>query len=215
MAIWDPITRPIRGIGRLLRGKFKQGLGDIGAGAKGLAPLLALTGVGAPLGIGAKLALAIGAGGGALEGATTGGGGIGNALKGAAGGAARTGLALGGKALATKYLGGGGGAGGVNTYDPNVAVQGTGLEAASSGGSRGIGRLLDAGKDVAGWAEKHPTLTGAALSAYGDYEERESSDRMAQLEEDDLRRGWDRQDNLDPILADLINRLINNTATVN
>ena len=56
-SIGNAITRPIRGLGRIARGKFREGFGDIGAGAKAAAPILGASGVGLPLaaGIGATL----------------------------------------------------------------------------------------------------------------------------------------------------------------
>src|SRR3990167_9900753 len=90
MAIWDIVTRPVRGVGRILRGKVKQGLGDIGSAAQRAAPLLALTGVGAPLAIG------IGAAGGALERGARRGFNIENI--------ARGGVTGGGRAAATQAL---------------------------------------------------------------------------------------------------------------
>ena len=215
MAIWDAITKPIRGLGRILRGKFKQGLGDIGSGAKSAAPLLALTGVGAPL------ALAIGAAGGALEGGTTGGGGIGNVLKGAAGGAARTGLALGARGLGSKLMGGGGAAEGV----PNLASAGTGSQSASSalqaisqrgglsklseGAGRSLGsRLLGGAGDAISYAEKHPTLVGSALKGYGDYRQGQADDRALDFEREQVERTNERQENMDPIIADILKRLL-------
>lgn len=225
MAIWDVITKPVRGIGRLLRGKFRQGLGDIGSGTKSLAPILAATGVGAPL------ALGIGAAGGALEGATTGGGGLKNLLKGAAGGAARTGAAAGGRALALKYMGGGGPANpseAIRQYGSGGGGAGTGgatngvgrLLSSGEGGVRGAGEgIVNAGKGVARWAEAHPTLAGSAISAYGDYESGQQKDRELALYEEELARREaermrqrERQDNLDPVLAAMIQKLIGSYA---
>jgi len=82
MALFDFISRPLRGIGRLLRGKFREGIGDIGAGAKSLAPVLGLSGVGLPL------AAIIGGAGGLAEAGTAPGAKFGDVLESAAGGAA-------------------------------------------------------------------------------------------------------------------------------
>lgn len=210
MAIWDAITRPIRGVGRLLRGKFKEGIGDIGAGVKGLAaPALAATGVGLPA------AALIGAGGGAAE-AWGGGGDASDVLKGAAGGVARAGAG----SLAGKYLGGGA------PSQPSLMSGERALAPLSSGSavappslaSRAMtaGKsVLDAGKGVASWAEAHPTLAGAGVTALGEYQQGAADDKMAKLEEDDLKRRWNREDNMDPLLADLIRRLIGGNATIN
>jgi len=75
MALFDFLTRPLRGVGRLLRGKFREGIGDIGAGAKSLAPVLGLSGVGLPL------AAIIGGAGGLAEAGTAPGAKFGDAWK--------------------------------------------------------------------------------------------------------------------------------------
>ena len=104
MGLFDFISRPLRGIGRLARGLFdlnprllREGVGDVGAGAKAAAPILGLTGVGMPL------AAAIGAAGGLAERGTAPGAEFGDVLTsgvtgaagGAAGAAARGALGLG------------------------------------------------------------------------------------------------------------------------
>src|SRR5690606_27016684 len=79
----DTISRPFRGIGRIVRGKLREGLEDIGHGAKNIAPVvLGATGVGFPA------ALAVGAAGGALERGVRKGADFGDMLSGAVGGAA-------------------------------------------------------------------------------------------------------------------------------
>jgi hypothetical protein len=56
------IWRPVRGVGRLLRGKFDEGMADIGHGARTVAPvIMGATGVGLPA------AMGVAAAGGAVE----------------------------------------------------------------------------------------------------------------------------------------------------
>lgn len=103
------LWRPVRGVGRLLRGKGDEGMADIGHGIKTVAPVaLGATGFGIPA------AMAAGAAGGALEkggetnwsGKSMVGGAAGGALTGAVGhGAGKV-----GRAAAGRLLTGGGGA---------------------------------------------------------------------------------------------------------
>jgi hypothetical protein len=85
--------------------------------------------------------------------------------------------------------------------------------AASAAGPAGIGsRLLGAGKDVAGWVGKNPEVAGmvggAAANVYGAHQEGAAYDRAASLREEEMRRTWDRQDNADPVLQEIISRLL-------
>ena len=94
MALLDFITKPLRGIGRMVGGvldlnpkRFGRGLADVGSTAKSLAPALGLTGVGLPL------AAIIGGAGGLAEAASPEyrgdvGDVVGGMASGAAGGAA-------------------------------------------------------------------------------------------------------------------------------
>ena len=58
------VSRPVRGIGRMMRGKFREGLGDIGHGIKRGAQVAALLGTGGAAGVPMWAAAA---GGGMLE----------------------------------------------------------------------------------------------------------------------------------------------------
>ena len=214
------ITKPIRGIGRLARGKFKEGLGDIGAGAKGLAPILAMTGVGA------LPAMALGAAGGMFQGIGEGKG-IGGAAKGAAGGAAMAGVG----ALGAKFAKAGQAVG--NPFAASTAAAGakTAVPAqvaslATEGGRGALSKIGSAGAGVGRWATKRPDLAlqavGTAADAYGSHQQGKAYDRQADIAEENMRRNWDRQDTMDtrkramdPILAEIIQRLMSNTAGMN
>lgn len=212
MAIWDVITKPVRGVGRLLRGKFREGLGDIGSAAKTAAPLLH-----AIPGVGTGLAMGIGAAGGALEAGLdknprT------NWLKSAAGGATRAGAG----ALASRYLGGGAGGGGGGAGSsatelipgtPEFAGAGAGGGGVTGALSRAGSRAGDAVRSVGGFVEKHPTLVGSGLEAFGQYQEGKAIERATQVEEDELRRRTSRQENLDPVLAQIIAQLVGQQRT--
>lgn len=131
--LFSPVTNAVRGLGRIARGKFSEGLSDIGGAAKVAAPVLGLTGVGLPI-----AALVGGAGGllkdkslgGALGGAALGAGGSlagSSGLLGKLGGLGKSALNLGGKV---------GGA----LYNPGTATDG-----AAGGGAGGLtmlGKLL-------------------------------------------------------------------------
>lgn len=174
MGFFGAIARPFRGVGRLLTGNFKGGLNDLAATGKIAAPILAATGVGLPL------SLAIGAGSGALEGATDDD--PGGELTGALGGAAGTGLGYG----AGRLLGAGVGESG-----------------------RSIGsRLLGTGESIVTDPEKLLTAGGIASDVYGNYRQGQALDRMADLNEEELRRTWSREDATDPVLQDIVRRLL-------
>ena len=79
----NAVSRPVRGLGRIARGNVRQGLGDIGAGARAAAPVVAMV-----PGVGTLAAAGMGAAGGALERAGQSGANFGSVLGGAAGGAA-------------------------------------------------------------------------------------------------------------------------------
>lgn len=204
MGFFDAITRPIRGIGRILRGKFREGLGDIGHGAKAVAPVLAAT-----TGIGALPAFLMGAGGGALEEGTKKNASFGDILKGAGTGAAWTGA---GKLAAPVFQGGAGAA-------PNpfgAAQAGKSVSSIASGGG-GLGsKLLGAGKGVASWVKDNPetalTIGGIGADAYGSYRQGQALDRQADLEESSLRRRWNREEAMDPVMQDLVRRILNSSS---
>ena len=215
--------KAVRGIGRVARGKFKEGLGDIGSAAKGAAPLLALTGVGAPL------ALGIGAGGGALQGATDDG--FGGALRGAAGGAANTGLALAARGIGSKILGGGvdaasaagtpgvsapvSGFGGLGEGAANTAMR-SATQSVAGGATDAVPEAARGiGSRVLGFAKENPLVASevvkGGLGAYGASQQGAALDREAALREEETRRKWQRQDNADPVLQEMIRRLLSQT----
>jgi hypothetical protein len=216
-AIGKAISRPVRGIGRIARGKFKEGLGDIGSGAKAAAPFLAAT-----TGIGALPAIAMGAGGGALE-AGMSDQGVGGILKGAAGGAASAGTGAALRGIGGRLLGGAPDAaapameGAKAMGGAKSALASVGSKAAApamEGAARGgIGsRLLGAAKGVGNWAGNNPevaaSVAGTGANAYGAYQEGAAADRIADLREEETRRGWQRQENMDPFLQTLLERLL-------
>lgn len=206
-SIVDIVRKPIRGIGRIARGKFREGLSDIGAGAKAAAPALALTGVGAPL------ALGIGAGGGALEGATKKGAGFGDVIGGAAGGAAGAGTGLALRGIGSRLLGGAGeaidpfaraasGAGNAASVAAPAAAAGAGAGGGVGGALRGIGSFVKDNPEVA------TQIAGTAANAYGAHQEGEALDRLARLREEEQRRAWERQENADPVIQRILQELL-------
>lgn len=159
--------------------------GGIGRLARMVSPFLALTGVGAPLAVG------IGATGGALEAADEDRDVLGGMMSGAMPAAAG--------AVGSKLLGGGAGAAGVAEPGSGEALYGTAPQGRGLGG-----RLL-------GWAKANPELAmgaaGTALEAYGAHQEGQAMDRLADLREEDQRRGYAREDNMDDIIARLTQRI--------
>lgn len=135
------ISKPFRGIGRIARGKFKQGLGDIGGGIKDLAPGLAFI-----PGVGSLAALGIGAAGGALSRGADKGFNLRNIVQGGAGGAGRAGTGIALKGIGSKLLsgiqgaGGVGGATGAGGYGGGAAATGT-AGTVGAGGAGGVGTL--------------------------------------------------------------------------
>lgn len=194
-AIGRAITKPFRGVGRILRGKFREGLSDIGGAAETLAPALALTGVGAPLAIG------IGAGGSALEEAAKGGN-VGDILKGAAGGGAKTGLAYIGKGLVGK---------GGTSPDPFARAAGEAGAMASRGAGLGA-RLADVGRSVAGYAKENPSLAlqaaGAGAQAYGAHEQGKALDKQIKFERERELRDRERREAMDPLMQEILKRIL-------
>ena len=217
MALLDFVTRVPRGIGRLLRGKFREGLGDIGAGAKGFAPILGLTGVGMPL------AAAIGAVGGLAERGTAPGAELGDVLAsgltgaagGAAGAAARGPLGI-GRAAGTVAEGSGAIAPNLPVLTPPVGIMPSAAAAAPSAVAPALPSLAASAAPSAigsaatplvetglkgptprgigrllSWIEAHPNVAvgaGQALSGiYGAERLGRAQDREAALEEERLR----------------------------
>jgi len=82
-SIFKGVTGPLRGIGRVLKGDIKGAIGAFGDTASLAAPVLGATGVGAPL------AIAAGAAGGAMQKFDDPDFNVGSVLRGAAGGAGR------------------------------------------------------------------------------------------------------------------------------
>lgn len=99
------VSRPVRGLGRIARGKFREGFADIAHGAKRGAQAAALVGTG---GMAAPALLAAGAGG--LERGLEHGFNVGNVAGGAARGAAGAYTARGVGNIGRMALGGGGAA---------------------------------------------------------------------------------------------------------
>ncbi len=207
-AIGSAISRPVRGLGRIARGKFRQGLGDIGAGVKTAAPLLAAT-----TGIGAPLAIGLGVGGGAAKSFGEGGD-FGDVLKGAAGG----GLAAGAAGIGRRLSGGAnalrGGTAGIDA--PIAGFGGLGAEGArevAGGIGSGIGgRLAGIGRGVASFARENPVvasnLAGTAANVYGAREEGRAMDEELAFRREQIERANRRQENADPILQDILRRLL-------
>ena len=210
MAIWDIVTKPLRGLGRLARGKFKEGFADIGGAARAAAPILGMTGIGLPA------AALIGAGGGVLEAGASGedlGGVLESGVKGAAGGAAGHGargllgigrVAAGTAPAAAIPAGMPADVAAEAALNPELAA-GMGMPAApaataapsaaaSTGAAwgkpaapapRGIGRQILA------WAKENPELAvgvlGTAANVYGQQQMGEAQDRMLDLQERRMR----------------------------
>lgn len=160
------LTRGVRGVGRMFRGKFKEGLGDIGAAASVAAPFLP-GGLAVRAGVGALGSLM--GGGGVGEAVTRGGlGALGAGGIGSAAGRAKD--AVGGRELGMsalgKLLGGGGGGGGggslhdipepgmIDPLTDGLLVDGQGAGAGAGGGQGGrlqqLLALLDGGVKSAG-----------------------------------------------------------------
>jgi hypothetical protein len=97
---------------------------------------------------------------------------------------------------------------------PAMAVGSKAAQPAMAGAARGgIGsRLLGAAKGVGGWAGDNPevaaSIAGTGANAYGAYQEGAAADRIADLNEEGTRRSWQRQENMDPFLQSLLERLL-------
>ena len=172
-SIFKGLTGPFRGIGNLVQGKFKKALGAFGSTAKLAAPILGATGVGAPLAIG------LGAAGGAAESWGEDKNIIKGALGGAAGGAAgvagRAAFASGGplSGIGKFVTGGGGGVG---------SVAGTAAEEV----------VEPLGGGALSWLAKNPGVVtgvlGTGADVYGGYQQGKAADLEFKLREDELAR---------------------------
>ena len=174
MAIWDAVTKPVRGIGRLLRGKFREGFDDLGEGAKAAAVPVSFVN---PL-LGAGLALA-----GNVADKATDPGGLGKAklFKDFAAPAALTyGAGQLGRGIGSALMKGG------QVAQPGVEFGfGIGQNAAPAG--QGIGRaLLQAGRGAGNYIAKNPEVLGYGMQAVGAY-------RDDQLRQDLLRDEKDKR----------------------
>ncbi len=206
MAFLDFLTRPVRGIGRILRGHVRRGLGDLAAGA----PLVA-----ALPGIGLPAALAIGAAGGGVERATQPGANIGDIAGGAARGAVAGGVAhgagnfvrgIGSRIAPTAAVGGWDPTTGLPLEDAvgNVTAPVTGAVARGGNalaegastigrGARAIGRrVLELPGEALRAAKSDPKLALGLLSTgadiYGGYQEGRALDREMALREAEFNR---------------------------
>lgn len=233
---FDWTYKPVRGIGRLLRGKFKEGLNDIGDAASDVAPAVAWV-----PGVGPIAAGALGAGGRFLEEATDNDKGI-NALgvlgSGAAGyGSGKLAGQVGGLSGIGKFLGLGGGGAAPAAAAPAIPAGATGAPGAaglansvSTGGGLApaptIGRV--AASSAAPTAAASPggldTLTklglasqgaGAAANVYGAHQQGKAEDRRARMEEGEIARRARREEEelarrnaMDPVRAQLLAKLL-------
>jgi len=183
--IWKGVSGIPRGVGRILTGDVKGGLASFGDTARLAAPIAGFTGVGAPV------ALLLGAGGGALtkldEGAK-----FEDMVKG--------GLIGGATGLAGAALGAGAGSIGAGAGGAGHATR-AGVELANAGSQVGS-RLAGVGKILGGagqYAAKNPELVAAGLSTaadvYGAGQQGKAMDRnyefqvaQAQREQEELAR---------------------------
>lgn len=198
-SIGNAIARPVRGLGRIARGKFREGLHDIGSTAKLAAPVLGATGVGMPAAAG------LGAIGGALKSGTRKDASLGSTIEGAAGGGAAGALgSLGHKLLAP----GSAVAGGV------VGPGGVSMPAVSTGGGGGLASI---GGRIASWAKSNPELattivsTGANMA--GAHQMGKAADREYDAIRADILRQQEREENMDPIAEMIIRRLMQPAAS--
>ena len=202
MAAFDFITRPIRGIGRLARGKWREGLGDLGEGVK--AASLPLSFINPALG-----GLARGAG--EVMDAADNPGGIGKMklFKDAIAPAALTaGAGYAAKGIGALARGGGAPAslapGGPMPGMPMAATSGVAAPAATSAAApitSSVPGVMDKARNSIGsiargvrnFAVKNPVQTAqiaqAGLNAYGQYEQGSAMDQERE-EEKRRRRMW-------------------------
>lgn len=182
-SIGSAISKPFRGIGRIVRGKFKEGLGDLADTAETFAPALALTGLGAPAAIG------IGAGAGALSSLND----DRSVLQGALGGGAKTGAAYALKGIGSK-LGGGGGAGTATAgapVAPGSMVQTVApiTKTVTESAGRGLGsRLGGALSGVGSYLQENPEVAIAAGEGLGGIAQGRADSRLMDLREAEFER---------------------------
>ncbi len=171
--VGSAVGRPLRGIGRVMRGNFREGFADIGHGIKRGAQAAAL------LGSGGLAAPAIAAGGGMLERGLSENASLGNVLGAGVGGASGAMAARGVGNIGRSMLKRGAGAtagqassGGVipsvSRAERTATALGQTVSSASGGGAGGgIGGALRSG---ASFLEEHPTsvtFAGNLLSGTG------------------------------------------------
>lgn len=217
MAIWDMVTKPIRGVSRALRaavGKgpgFRAAIQDIGSGAQAAAPLLALTGVGAPLAIG------IGAAGGALERGARRGFNIENIARGGVTGGGRAAAAQALKGVAGRLSGAPGG-----PAQPNIAqvgrmesvAQGAQIPQAvtqqAAGGGGWLRGMAGGAKDL--WSSLDPETRAyliaqglaTPMELYGAKRAGDIAERQAELEEQRYRDPLEARRAMAPLIAEYL-----------
>jgi hypothetical protein len=178
----NAVSKPVRGIGRIARGKFREGMGDIGEGLEAAGPALhAIPGVGTAAAIGLQ------AGGAAMNRMGQEGANFGSVAGSAGRGAAQGGAsALGGAAIG-KIAGGAGGAAaeGIGDELAGSAVDGIGDELAGEA-AQGLGSRFG------GWVSENPELAGdiagTGLEAYGAHKDDKARQRAWELEEEERRQ---------------------------
>ena len=223
---FDWVYKPVRGIGRLLRGKGQEGLHDLTSSARDFAPAAAwIPGVG-PLAAGAMGALgslgeeitdkekgvsmgevlmsgASGFGSGKLAQAAGGASGVLDAVKGGAKGIGDI-VGISGKEAAQPALTNAGSIGttfkGVSSVAPKVAES----AAAMAGGEAAMKGGMDALTKIA----LGTNIAGTAANVYGAHQMGAAEDRRMSLEEEELMRRRDRQESLDPVRAQLLQQLL-------
>lgn len=219
MAWYDAFTKPVRGIGRILRGKVQEGLNDIGDSASKLAPAVAfIPGVG-PIGAGALGGIGklleettdndkgVDIGGVAMAGA--GGYGAGK-LAGAVGGAsglvdaAKGGL----KGIGSLVTGGGGGAAATTSSAAAPGIGVGGGTTYSLGSAANTGAKAAGGMDALTKVALGSQVAGSAANAYGAHQMGKVEDRRMSLEEEEIARRRNRQEGLDPVRAAILKRLL-------
>lgn len=224
------ISRPVRGVGRMLRGNFREGLGDIAHGAKYAAGFIP--------GVGPLAAAGIGAAAGALERGAEQGFNAGNIIRGGAGGAVAglTGEAAQGALRGVGGLVRGGSsaasslpsasvpsAGGSTAAVPGAANAGRGItmsalkplagapSTVSSAATVGAGALSkvpkpppSALKGVGSFLAKNPEVATAGMSAGANMmaanQMGQAEDRRLSLEEEQMRQRMSKEG----ILRDLL-----------
>lgn len=216
MALLRDIGRGFRGIGRILRGRLRAGLGDIGAAVKAAAPGLAFI-----PGVGWTTAALIGAAGGAAERAGRRAATLGTVLGGAAEGAGR---GVAGEAVqqyvarplagVARRLVGAGGAGAAAPSPATVMVpagpglmphpapaQATILPAGDAPTAAAAARGLFGDMDSLTRAYLISQGLGTALQAYGAGQEAAAEAARMELERELAREPIRRREELGPLVA--------------